>query len=118
MLDTIYVDPTAWDFALDIYGNIAVANAPYAAAQDVASSCRLWTGEYIYDVTRGIPYDTSILGKLLPRNVLTAFYNTEAKTVPDISEASTLLQFNRASRQLIGQINLTLVDGTTNGINI
>lgn len=118
MLDTLYLDPTAWDFALDINGNIAVANGPYSAAQDAASACRLWQTEYIYDTTRGVPYDTSILGQLLPSNVLAAFYNKEAQTVPDVATTSTLLQYNATTRMLSGQINLTLVDGTTNVINI
>ena len=118
MFDTIYLDVASWDLALDINGNIAVANAPYACAQDAASACRLWQGEYIYDTTRGIPYDTSILGQLLPSNVLAAFYNKEAQTVPDVSTTSTLLQYNANTRLLSGQINLTLVDGTTNVINI
>lgn len=118
MFDTIYLDPESWDLALDISGNIAMASAPYAAAQDVASACRLWSGEYIYDTTRGIPYEDAILGKLLPRNILTAMYNKEAATVPDVNTVTSLLQYNKLSRVLSGQIQLTLVDGTTNVINI
>ena len=118
MFDTLYLDPDAWDFALDVHGNIAVANAPYAAAQDVASSCRLWEGEYIYDVTLGLPYDTSILGQLLPINVLTEMYNKGARSVPDIATSSTFLQYNKENRVLSGQIILTLVDGTVTNVNI
>ena len=118
MFDTIYLDPDSWDFALDIDGNIAVANAPYSIAQDVASACRVWFGEYIYNTERGMPYDTSILGQLLPINVLTGMYNVEASTVPDVATASTILQYNKASRILSGQIEITLVDGTTTNVNI
>lgn len=118
MFDTIYLDPDSWDFALDASGNIAMANAPYAAAQDVASSCRLWLGEYIYDYTKGIPYEESILGQAIPLNIITAFYNTEAAMVPDIATTNTLLQYNREKRILSGQINLTLTDGTNLNVNV
>ena len=118
MFDTIYLDPDSWDLALDISGNIAVANAPYSIAQDVASSCRLWLGEYIYDYSKGIPYEESILGQLIPINVITAFYNNQAATVPDIATTNTLLQYNRENRMLSGQINLTLTDGTTLNVNV
>lgn len=118
MYDTIYLDPDSWDFALDISGNIAVANAPYSLAQDVASTCRLWFGEYIYDTTQGIPYQESILGHLLPVNVLAEMYNKSSLTVPDIATSNTLLQYNKERRTLSGQIQLTLTDGTVTNVNI
>mgnify|MGYP006278653787 CR=1 FL=1 len=118
MYDTIYLDPESWDFALDIDGNIALANAPYATAQDVASACRLWKGEAIYNTTRGIPYGESILGQMIPSNVLSGMYNTESLTVPDVATANSILYYNSANRKLTGQIQLTLANGTTNVINI
>jgi len=118
MFDTLYLDPDSWDLALEVNGNIALAGAPYSLAQDVASTCRLWEGEYIYDVTQGLPYEQSILGQLLPVNVLTEMYNKNATSVPDIATANTLLQYNKESRVLSGQINLTLTDGSTLNVNV
>jgi hypothetical protein len=118
MFDTLYLDVDSWDLTLDADANIAMASAPYAAAQDVASACRLWSGEYIYNTTRGIPYQDAILGQMVPVNVLTSLYNKEAQTVPDIATASTLLQYNRQSRALSGQIQLTLVDGSNLNVNV
>lgn len=118
MYSTIYLDPDSWDLALTVNGDIAIADAPYSLAQDVASTCRLWEGEYIYDITQGIPYETAVLGQLIPINVLTEIYNKNSVTVPDIATASTLLQYNRENRVLSGQINLTLTDGTNLNVNV
>ena len=44
-MNTLYLDPQSWDLVLDAAGNIAMAKDPYAKAQDVASACRLFSGE-------------------------------------------------------------------------
>lgn len=118
MLDTIFLDSNAWDLALDANGNIAVANAPYSAAQDVASACRLWLGEYIYDITKGIPYEEYILGYMPPRNLFISWLTTESFNVPNVSTATPVLSYNNSNRQVYGQIQLTLTDGTTTNVNI
>lgn len=118
MFDTLYLDPTSWDLVLDANGGIAMANAPYAAAQDVASSCRLWTGEYIYDITRGIPYEKYILGYMPPRNIFISWLTNESITVPDVSTATPVLAYNNGTRDIYGQIQVTLTDGTTANVNI
>jgi hypothetical protein len=118
MLDTIYLIPETWDLAVDAYGNIAMANAPYAVAQDVASACRLWQGEAIYDTTRGLPYADEILGQLPPSNILINWYKIESMTVPNVANSSIILQYDNSTRVLGGQIQLTLTDGTTNVINL
>lgn len=118
MFDTIFLEPNSWDLALDVYGNIAVANAPYAAAQDVATSCRLWTGEYIYDISRGIPYEQYVLGYMPPRNIFISWLNTESLTVPDVSTATPVLAYNNGTRDIYGQIQITLTDGTAANVNI
>lgn len=118
MNDTIYLNPDNWDLALTTSYDIAIANPPYSVAQDAASACRLWEGEYIYDITKGIPYETDVLGQLLPSNVLSSFYNKAAQDVPGVASVSTLLNFNRETRMLSGQINLTLEDGAISVINV
>ena len=62
-MNTLYLDPQNWDLVLDAAGNIAMAKDPYAKAQDVASACRLFSGELYYDTEKGIPYFEETLGK-------------------------------------------------------
>ena len=106
-LDTVYLDPGSWDLVLDVNGNIALANAPYSIAQDVASAARLQLAESIYDVTVGVDYDGVILGKLPPINVVAAMYDKAAATVPDVANSQTALLYNATSRTLTGQIQLS-----------
>lgn len=115
-MDTLFLVPDTWDLAVDASGNIAVASLPYAAAQDVASSCRLWLGEALFDTTKGIPYKAAILGKMPPTSLLTEWYREEAMTVPDIAEAVPIFQYE--NRNLTGQIQLTLVDGTLINVDL
>ena len=115
-MDTLFLVPDTWDLAVDSAGNIAVATLPYAAAQDVASACRLWRGEALFDTTKGIPYKAAILGQMPPPPLLTEWYREEAVTVPDIAEAVPIFQYE--NRNLTGQIQLTLADGTLINVNI
>ena len=110
-MSTLYLDPVSWDLVLDASASIAIAEAPYERAQSVANACRLWKGEAPYNTDRGIPYDTAVLGQQPPPRVLGGWYEDEALTVPGIVSAVAVLQYD--SRQLTGQIQLTLDDGTT-----
>ena len=118
MFDTLYLDVDSWDLALDANGNIAIANAPYSIAQDVATSCRLWLGEFIYDITRGIPYEQYILGYMPPRNIFISWLANESLIVPSVSTATPVLSYNNNNRVVYGQIQITLTDGTTTNVNI
>lgn len=114
MKDTIFLNPTTWDLDIDAAGNIALANAPYATAQNVASALRLWRGEAPFDTDRGMPYDGEILGKQVPRQTLAQWMQTEAESVADVTKATVVLQYG--DRVESGQVQLTLSDGsTTNG---
>lgn len=109
-MSTLYLDPTAWDLTLDASKNIALATAPYEQAQSVANACRLWRGEAPYNTNRGIPYETEVLGRQPPQRVLAGWYEGEALTVPNVTTATAILLY--ADRQLTGQIQCTLIDGT------
>ena len=52
-----------WDLTLDKSGRIAVADGPYATAQNVANECRLFTDDACFDTERGIPYYVIALGQ-------------------------------------------------------
>lgn len=111
-MTTIYLDPASWDLVLDADRNIAIAADPYATAQSVANSARLWRGEAPFNTDRGIPYAQDVLGQQVPERLLASFYETEALTVPNVSSATAVLQFDRTSRGVTGQIQCTLIDGT------
>ena len=117
MFDTLFVDPTGWDLALDVQSNIALANAPYAVAQDAASACRLWLGEERYNTAAGIPYQQSLLGNLPPPALVKSWYQNAALTVPDVSNANAVLQFTRNNRTLSGQLQLNLSNGSQTNVN-
>lgn len=109
-MSTIYLDPESWDLALDATRSIAIAVAPYERAQSVANASRLWRGEAPYDTSRGIPYETEVLGKQPPQRVLAGWYEAEAVTVPGVASAIAVLTYE--DRNLSGQIQCTLDDGT------
>lgn len=112
MAQTLLLDVQAWDLGLDASGNIAVASAPYALAQDAASAIRLVQGEYWYDTTQGVPYFQQILGKLPPLALLRAKFTAAALTVPGVKAARCFFSsFN--NRQLSGQVQITDGSGQT-----
>lgn len=111
-MSTMYLEPESWDLAVDASRNIALATDQYATAQSIANSCRLWRGEAPFNSDRGVPYETEILGQQPPTQLLASWFETEAELVPNVQSAVAVLQFARPSRQLSGQIQCTLVDGT------
>lgn len=110
-MTTLYLDPESWDLAVDAARNIALAADPYATAQSVANAGRLWRGEAPFNTDRGIPYE-SVLGGMASQRVLSGLYEIEARTVPNVDNAVAVLQFDRVTKQLSGQIQVTLKDGT------
>lgn len=118
LMDTIFLHPQKWDICIDDFGNIAMAESPYAIAQDVASACRLWLGEARYDTTRGIPYGTSLLGELPPQSLIASWFETEAETVPEVESAQVVLSFDQTTRQMSGQIQITQTSGETTTLNL
>lgn len=117
-MNTLFLNPATWDLMVDAEGNIAMAEAPYSMAQDVASACRLWSGEARYNITRGIPYENSILGKLPPMSLLASWYQKEVETVPEVAKAQAVLDFDRSARRLGGRLQITTESGETNVLNI
>lgn len=111
-MSTIYLNPTTWDLDVDAFRNIALATDQYATAQTVANACRLWLGEAPYDTNRGIPYKTEILGQQPEPRLLASWFQREALTVPNVQSVVPVLQFTRTDRQLSGQIQCILTDGT------
>lgn len=111
-MDTLYLDRASWDLAIDASGNIAMATAPYALAADASCECRVWKSECYYDVDRGIPYGTQILGKSTPIEYTKAQLIAAARLVPDVVAARVYLTTS-SDRKLGGQVQITDSTGTT-----
>ena len=109
-MKTLLLDQATWDLTKDASGNIAVANAPYAIAQDVASAARLFLGELWYDTTKGVPYLQQILGQRPPPEFIKAQLVNAASTVPGVVEAvAYITRFE--GREITGQILITDANG-------
>jgi hypothetical protein len=109
-MDTLLLDRTPWDLALDALGNIALATEPYAVIQDVASACRLFTNELYYGGSQGIPYFREALGEFQPTQVLKARIVQAALGVPGVLTAKCFLTSD-ANRVIGGQVQITTADG-------
>lgn len=111
-MNTLYLDPVAWDLTIDASGNIAMASEPYSLAQDAASACRTFLGEVYYDTTIGVPYWQDILGQFPALSLVKADLVDAALTVPDVVSAQVFIT-GVVNRQLSGQIQVTDGDGNT-----
>lgn len=110
--NTLLLDLTAWDLVIDASGNIAMASAPYAIAQDVASAVRLFLGELWYDTTQGVPYWAKVLGKLPPASLLIELINQAGLSVQDVVSIQTFVT-SFTARGVTGQIQFVDVNNIT-----
>ncbi len=118
-MDTLLLETDVWDLCLDAARNIALASAPYAVAQDVASACRLFLGELWYNTTQGVPYLQQILGKTPPITVLQEYLVQAAVTVPTVLKATCVVtSFDRTTRTVQGQVQFTTTTGQTGSISL
>lgn len=109
------LDRSTWDICKDAKGNIAVADDPYAVAQDAASALRLFKGECWYDTTRGVPYFEQTLGRSPPLGVLKASFVKAALSVPEVTAARAFI-LGVDNRTVTGQVQLTTKTGATFGL--
>ena len=109
---TLLLDNVAFDLVLDISGNIAVADNPYALGQDAASAIKLFKGELYFDVTQGVPYFTAILGQLPPISLVKQYLTDAALTVPEVTSARVFLTAV-SNRTLSGQVQISDATGIT-----
>lgn len=114
-MQTLLLDQSQWDLVLDIEGNIAVASAPYAVAQDVASAVRVFLGELWYDTAQGVPYFQDILGERPSLQFLKSEIEAVALTVPTVAKARCLFA-SFEGRTLTGQIQIIDDTGVTNNV--
>jgi|SRR5579859_2502469 len=118
-MNTLLLAVDTWDFVLDANQNWAVAAAPYALAQDVASAIRTFLAEVWYDDTLGIDYLGEILGHTPPVTVFQARMVDAAKTVPGVVSAQCVIEsFNRDTREVIGQVQFVDSNGNTGTVSL
>jgi hypothetical protein len=107
--NTLLLDINAVDLVIDSNGNIAMAQAPYSIAQDVASALRTNQGECIYNTSLGVPLWANILGYLPPSGYVAAKMEAQALLVPNVQRAHvTFTSFT--NRSLQGQCLVTDTD--------
>lgn len=104
MSATLLLDLVSWDLVLDANGNIAVAQEPYALAQDAASAVKTWNGEVYYDTTLGVMW-RNIFGKVPNPSYIKQQCQSQAALVPDITKVAVFL--SEIGRQTAGQIQST-----------
>jgi len=102
---TLLLDTLTLDLCLDRAGNIAVADDPYAQAQDASSAIRTFQGEVYYNVQLGVPYFAQILGKFPSLALLKAKFVAAALTVPGVVKARCFIS-NFEDRQVNGQVEI------------
>lgn len=119
-----------WDLQLDAAGNIMTSSGDYAVAQNVANAVRLFTNDAYYDPDRGIPHFALTLGRKPVMSVFRAVVRRAALGVDGVRAAEVkdlaLSQKDAQSpdgssvtpRTLTGDIQLTMEDGETYGIDI
>lgn len=130
-MKTILLDVSTWDYTVDASGNWAVADEPYALAQDVSSACRLIKGELWYDTSQGIPFlnlnggaggpnnDSNVFGETPPLAVVQEYLVQAALTVPGVVSAVAVIEsFNAATRQVIGQVQFVDTNGNTGTVTL
>ena len=120
-----------WDLSLTPVGRIATSAGDYAVAQNVANAVRLFTDDAYYDAGRGIPHFALTLGRKPAMSVFRAVVRQAALGVDGVraAEVKDLVLAQTASAQtptgesipprtLSGDIQLTMEDGETYGIDI
>lgn len=126
-MDTLALDPLAWDLTTDAYGNWAtfgdatpgdLTGPGMRLAQDVATRCRAWRGEVYYDTTQGVRFET-ILGYPPNLALMNNAFNTEALQVPLCQTAIANFNFTAgASRTVAGQITVSDINGTAGSVQV
>lgn len=95
---TLALNPNDWDLYLGEDGNIATVEGQAQKSQDVATSVKVWQGEYIFDTTRGLPYNL-IMTKPVNRSLLQEYIGVEARRIDGV-RGTTVVFNDFENRQL------------------
>jgi hypothetical protein len=116
-MNTLLLSVSEWDLVLDAKGNIAMAEEPYALAQDVASAIKTFLGEVWYNTELGVPYFQQILGRAPTITVFKQYLIEAALTVPGVVTADCTIQ-SFEGRTVAGQVIFTDSNGQTGTVTI
>lgn len=104
-----------WDLQLDAYGNLSLQEEAASIAQDVACAIRTFQGECRYNVSLGMPYFQSILGKLPAGSFVVAAIQQQAYTIPLVEKCTVpRLLLDQTTRKLSGLALITSSASTSN----
>lgn len=124
-MNTLLLDLTFWDLCVDANGNIAMAAAPYAIAQDVASAQRTFATEVYYNGQLGLPYFQGILGMdgtnpPPPVSLFSEYMVVAALTVPNVvpSPPPVFTVSGFTNRGVTGQTTFTDNAGNTQTVTL
>lgn len=112
-MQTLPLNPTTWDLALDSNGNLSLTDPDYSIAQDVASAIRTFQGECWYGATLGLPYFQNILGKLPPKSYITNLLEQAAMTVSGVVSVTVVSLGLTQARALTGSVIVVSTDTNT-----
>jgi hypothetical protein len=112
-MQTLPLNTATWDLELDNAGNLSLSDLDYSVAQDVASAIRTFQGECWYDVTLGLPYFQSLLGKLPPASYITNLLEQAAFTVAGVVSVTVVSLGLTKERQLTGSVIVVSTDTNT-----
>lgn len=101
-----------WDIMLNAFGDISLIEGKAQIAQDVASCVRVFRGEDIWDIRRGVPYKEDIFGSPPVQSVVAAYMEEEAARVNGVE--GTVLLMNTENRRT----NISLIVTTEAGETI
>ena len=112
-MDTLKLT-TDWDLDLDGANNLATIDGAEAIAQNVATTCLVWRGEYFWDTNFGVPYK-NVLGEQPPLSSISAYLIECAQTVDEVETVTVDLQKDSQNIRLLkgtitanGDINVNI----------
>lgn len=111
-MKTALLDLTAWDFVLDVNGDLAMATDPYSLAQDAASAIRTFQGECFYNSTLGEPYFQTFFRRAPNVSLIKQKFVDQAMTVPGVVSAKVFITAI-VNRRVTGQVQVSNANGDT-----
>lgn len=108
-----------WDVTATPSGDIAMAGDDYSIAQAVGNEIKLILGEGWYDPTQGIALQSILSGKGTPDfPLIRSVINGAAQEVSSVADAQTIINYDRTTRTLGGNVLVTTVTGATLNVTI
>jgi len=111
-MSSLLLDAAEWDLVADASGNIAVADNPYALAQEVANAIRTFLGEVWFNTSLGLDYFGLVLGKTPSLALLKTALVAAALSIEGVASARCFIASFR-NRVLDGQVQIVTTTGVT-----